>query len=762
MKRWIPPLFKNGRISLGCNFVLLVIIILSVTMGVSAWLTYHSDRNALVEQLENKGKSMGHFVAGVSKEAILSNDFVLLDQYMEEITNEEEIVYSIIIAPDNTTITSYINNLEKYTHGLKFDNIKAMVKHVDSHPDIIAQRYPIRFNDKIIGILAIGLNKENINHFSMIALRNKLFQYGLIIFILSVAISIVFRRKAVQPIHELIKSADNLANGKLDQKVKIFRTDELAQLAESFNSMTQAIHESNREKDQALFALQDANDMLEAATKAKSDFLANMSHEIRTPLTAILGYAEILNYDDITPEQHDEAIASVIKNGNHLQALISGILDLTKIEANKLEIENLVISPVKILQEIEMQFALHARSHHLDFNLEFSPRFPELISTDPIRLKQILLNLCSNAIKFTQQGKIHVLASYNQKDNLLVISVSDTGIGLTEEQQQKVFESFTQADTSTTRQYGGTGLGLTLSRKLALLLGGDICVTSTVGQGSTFTVTLTAGTIADEKLIPVVIQNKLHTLTTQDTTSRNSSEQTAMAQCRILLAEDTKDNQNLFSLHLKRMNLDLVIVNNGQEAVDAVHAQHFDLILMDIQMPVMGGLEAVRIIRTHGYNGPIIALTANAIKEFKQSCLDAGCNDYISKPVDWSHFHQLLTHYLTEDALHPLAPLHSSLVQQDPEFETIVNNFLNRLPEKRKIIESSIIATDWNACRKHLHELKGLGGAMGFPELSEAARLVENEVKAEQISHIAEKIQILYQIFDRMQAGHNQTESRQA
>jgi len=762
MKIWKPSIFTSGRISLGCNFVLLVVIILSVTMSLSAWLTYHTDRSALIKQLENKGNTLGHFVADVSMGAILSNDFVLMDRYMEDITNEPEIIYSVIIAPDNSTMTSYIPNLEKYKHGLKFDSISALIKHVDTHPDIISQRYPIYFNNNLIGTLAVGLDKANINHYSWIALRNQLFHYALIIFILSIAISIVFRKKAVLPIHELIQSADNLASGKLDNKVKISHTDELAKLAESFNSMTQAIHESNHEKDQALFALQDVNDKLEAATKAKSDFLANMSHEIRTPLTAILGYSKTLRFSDITPDQYNEAIDSVIKNGQHLQDLISGILDLTKIEANKLEIENLIVSPVNILHEVEAQVVLHAKNNHLDCKLEFSPRFPETITTDPIRLKQILLNLCSNAIKFTQQGKIHILASYNQKDNLLVVSVSDTGIGLTVDQQNKIFQSFTQADASITRQYGGTGLGLALSKKLALLLGGDITVTSTIGIGSTFTLTISAGVTTDQALLPIVhpamtsdsnlLQTEIFNTPTSDTSITG----------KVLLAEDTIDNQKLFSLYLKRMNLDIVIVNNGREAVDAVHEQPFDLILMDMQMPVMGGIDAVRIIRTHGYTGPIIALTANAIKEFKQSCLDAGCNDYITKPVDWDYFYKLLHQYLTDNVSPSLTPLHSSLIQEDPEFGSIVTNFLNKLPEKKSLIENCIHNHDWNACRKHLHELKGLGGAMGFPELSEAARLVENEVKADEILNIAEKINILYQIFDRMQAGHTHPKSKHA
>jgi len=740
------PIFKRKRISLGCNFVLLVISILAATMSVAAYLNYHSEHQALLKQLEHKGEILGRFVADVSKDAILGYDFVLLDQYMEDIASESEIVYSIIITPDQSTLTSHLNNVEKYTNEQNARNNIEIINKVNLHDSIIEQKFPIYVDKKLIATLIIGLTKDNIDELSWIALRYQLLQSGLIIFILSFAIAIVFRNNAVKPIHDLINRSNEIANGKLDQKVTAAHTDELARLAESFNLMTDAIKTSNIEKDNTLLQLRETNNKLEKVTQAKSDFLANMSHEIRTPLTAILGYAETLKYDDTSPQIKEEAINSILKNGQHLQHIISEILDLTKIEANKLEIESFAISPIGLLNEFESLIALHARSKNLDFKITFMPPIPDKIYTDPIRLKQILLNLCNNAIKFTQQGSIVMTIEYLKSENLLQIRVKDSGIGLTKEQQKRIFLPFIQADTSTTRQFGGTGLGLSLSQKLAIKLGGDITVESNTDEGSTFTLTVSTGEVASEKLLYEIKRSINTNLASSDLTEKLRS-----LHGKILLAEDTIDNQRLFSLQIKRIGADLVIANNGAEALEIIQHESFDLILMDMQMPVMGGIEAVKRIRALGITTPIVALTANAIKEFRETCIKAGCTDYLSKPVDWKIFRDTLSSYLKTDKDHQtINPLYSQLVQEDSEFEEIVNGFLQKMPKAKEDIKNYASNSDWELCRAKLHELKGLGGAMGYPDLSLAAKNIETRIKANQYNDLDDHLDQLYATLDRM------------
>jgi len=751
MKLGDLPIIKRKRISLGCNFVLLVIGILAITMSVAAYINYQTEHKALASQLKNKGELLGQFVADVSKDAILGYDFVLLDQYMEDIASKSEIVYSIIIEPDNTALTSYLNNTEHYTPELFNDDHVHIINQVNLHEDIITQRFPIYADSKPIATLVLGLTKENINKLSWLALRNQLLQNGLIILILSVTIAIAFRNNAVKPIHDLIKSSNEIANGNLAQKVKIAHTDELARLAESFNSMTNAIHDSNDEKDRTLLQLRATNRKLENVTQAKSDFLANMSHEIRTPLTAILGYAETLKYDHSSPMITEEAINSILKNGQHLQHIISEILDLTKIEANRLEIETFSISPVILLQEFESLISLYAKSKNLDFEVTMQLPLPEKIETDPVRLKQILLNLCNNAIKFTQHGSISMLVEYLQDQQLLQISVTDTGIGLSEEQQQRIFQPFTQADTSTTRQFGGTGLGLSLSQKLSHKLGGDICVQSSIGNGSTFILTIATGSIADNKLL-----TEKHMLDKLKHNSPGITKSMPLLKGKILLAEDTIDNQRLFTLQIKRMGAELTIANNGAEAVEAMQAQTFDLVLMDMQMPVMDGLEAVRQIRALGFTTPIIALTANAIKEFRDTCIAAGCNDYLSKPVDWEQFRDILCAQLgVKQEGETVNPIYSELVNADPEFEDIVDGFLKKLPATRTDITNYFTNQEWDACKAKLHELKGLGGAMGFPELSLVAKNIEQLIMEQQYEQVQGELEQLNKTFERMLAGKN-------
>jgi len=749
MINFLPPFSKKRR-SLGHSFLLMVNIILVATMGTAVYVNYHFERNALTEQLTNKGKLLGNFVADVSKTAILGYDFVLLDQYMEDIASEEEIVYSVIMAPDGSNFTSYLKNTEKYTGKFISEKPNDIINRVNQHEDIIAQKFEIYFEERLIGTLFIGLSQELVNHQSLLVLRNQTLQCLLIIAILSLAISATFRKKAVKPIQNLIKSAGEIADGNLDSPVKVTKTEELARLAEAFNAMINSINESNREKDKTLMQLQNANQKLENVTQAKSDFLANMSHEIRTPLTAILGYAESLRLPDIDVKPDDEAIDSIIRNGQHLQHILSEILDLTKIEANKLEIEQYLISPVELLHEFESLVSLQAKTKQLEFNVSLNFPLPEKIETDPIRLKQILLNLCNNAIKFTSQGHVSMNVRYEQEHNKFIATIVDTGIGLTPKQQKKIFQPFTQADTSTTRRFGGTGLGLALSRKLAKKLGGDITVISSPGEGSQFTLTIDAGDIAKQKFI-------YNSYAPNKKSSKNKPflKGPSIPLCgHILLAEDTTDNQKLFSLLIKRMGATLTIVNNGLEAVEAAQAQAFDLILMDIQMPVMDGIEAVTKIRALNINTPIVALTANAFKEFRQTCLDTGFDAYISKPIDMSHFYDTICSYLQPiDKEEVLNPVYSQLVEQDPEFKEIVDGFLGRLPQMQEDIEHSFAQQDWDICKQRIHEIKGLGGAMGYPDLTDEAKFIEDLIKSASYEQLPTELKKLYYTFDCMRAG---------
>ena len=415
--------------------------------------------------------------------------------------------------------------------------------------------------------------------------------------------------------------------------------DALRRSKEALAQHVQALEAANR-------ALQEVNRVAESATRSKSEFLASMSHEIRTPMTAILGFADVLAGTPVTPDQAD-AIQTIRRNGEHLLTLINEILDLSKIEAGKLTVETISVDPVELVEDVVSLMRLRAELKHLPLELTFDGPMPTTILTDPTRLRQILVNLVGNAIKFTETGSIRVRVRTRNRDGetpSMEIQVTDSGLGISEQQMARLFQPFQQATTSTTRQYGGTGLGLAISRRLSEMLGGDLTASSSLGSGSTFTLVISTGPLAHVQMresVPSGIARHASPQSELDTA-------VVTLNCRVLLAEDGPDNQRLICHLLRKAGATVDVVDNGQDALDRVLAPtsgsrddtggqptgDFDIIVMDMQMPVMDGYEATRVLRAKGYSRPIIALTAYAMKDDEHKCLEAGCDAYLSKPVD--------------------------------------------------------------------------------------------------------------------------------
>ena len=389
---------------------------------------------------------------------------------------------------------------------------------------------------------------------------------------------------------------------------------------------------ANRELTQRTSDLQAALLTTEAADRAKSEFLANMSHELRTPMTAIMGFADIL-LERPTEIDAIESAQIIKRNGGHLLNLINDILDLSKIEAGGHSMELSVCRPRRIVADVLATMKVRADAKGLPLTVEYAGAIPESIKTDPVRLRQILVNIIGNAIKFTEVGGVRVVVQSDARadgEAALRFDVIDTGIGMSEHELVRLFQPFSQVDSSVHRRFGGTGLGLAISKRLAGMLGGDITVASVFGQGSTFSVTIAAKPPDGPQL---------------EGRPANATEQPLPTgihprrlDCRILLAEDGPDNQRLIAFVLRKAGADVVVVENGALAVDlALEANQkngpFDVVLMDMQMPVMDGYEATHRLRGAGYRKPIIALTAHAMTEDRQKCLDAGCDDYLTKPI---------------------------------------------------------------------------------------------------------------------------------
>lgn len=381
-------------------------------------------------------------------------------------------------------------------------------------------------------------------------------------------------------------------------------------------------------------------DAAQSANRAKSDFLANMSHEIRTPMTAILGFTEILLEEgdiNLAPQSRVDAISTIRRNGEHLVNIINDILDLSRIEAGKFTVEKTHFSPAKILEEVRTLLQVRADSRGLQLHVEYGAHIPDSIESDPQRLRQILLNLVGNAIKFTDEGSVSVrIGRSSPDDSLLDFEVRDTGVGLTPEAQQILFEPFTQADTSTSRRFGGTGLGLTISRRLARILGGDVWIEcSTPGFGSTFRLQVRVGSVAEVPPAPTLIAPP-------DSVEVRRSESTRTERLRgrrLLIADDVPANRRLIEYVLKKEGAETVCVGDGQQAVqETLRAElegvPFDLLLMDMQMPVLDGYSATARLRQEGVQRPIVALTAHTMAGDRERCLQVGCSAFATKPID--------------------------------------------------------------------------------------------------------------------------------
>lgn len=378
-----------------------------------------------------------------------------------------------------------------------------------------------------------------------------------------------------------------------------------------------------------------AKKMAEAANETKSRFLANMSHEIRTPLGAILGFSELLAEPEMNDKERQESIAVIRRNGEHLSKIIDEILDLSKVEAGKLDMQLTDVSILDLLHGVKTFMSMPAKEKGLNLKFDMKGEIPAKILTSPSRLQQILMNVIGNGIKFSTQGELKVTVSHlpatENSPSLMHFSVKDSGPGLTCKQIENLFQPFTQVDTSMTRKHGGTGLGLALSRKLARALGGNIIVEESLpGEGCDFQITVETGPVQG---VPML--NSLERI--ENVVEADGKKTAILKGIKVLLVEDSEDNQVIVSRFLTLEGAKVDVASNGVEGVDkALHGDH-DLVLMDIQMPKLDGYGAISQLRDRGFKKPIIALTAHGMIEDRKRCLEIGSNDHLTKPINRSH-----------------------------------------------------------------------------------------------------------------------------
>ena len=605
------------------------------------------------------------------------------------------------------------------------------------------------------------------------------------------------QRFIARPIQHLAETA-HVVSTQRNYSVRAVKesSDELGQLIDVFNEMLTQIqirdaglksHQDHLEVQVAQRTeqlqrmnteLTTAKDRAEAASRAKSNFLANMSHEIRTPMTAIVGYSDLMLEPEQTLSDRQDCLQIIRRNGRHLMALINDILDISKIEADKMTVERIPCDLPNLVIDVASLMRPKTVDKGLEFTVNFAGSIPQQISTDALRLKQILVNLLGNAIKFTHKGRIElrIECKATAGSSEIYFHLSDTGIGMTSEQAQRLFQPFNQADESMTRKYGGTGLGLTISKRLAKLLGGDITVQTLHNVGSTFSLMIDGGSL-DEVM--------MRTDVTESILAEAPAPRDDVAirlQGRILLAEDGLDNQRLISMHLRKAGAEVTIADNGRIAVDLMRTQRFDLIIMDMQMPELDGYGATSELRRRGFTLPIVALTAHAMAEDRARCMGAGCTDYLTKPIDKQQLLMTINGHLREAkkmareqtssvtggtaslAAPPVEPaaaeaaatgggaaVIASDYANDPDMREVIDEFVARLPVQVASIKRMLDEQNLEELRRAVHQMKGAGGGYGFAQITTSAARAEQAVKdGSSLENIAGQVDELVELVRRV------------
>lgn len=523
--------------------------------------------------------------------------------------------------------------------------------------------------------------------------------------------------KTAQPfeeIHRFIKPDGEIAWASV-KAAAINSTDTVSGWVGTVEDIT-----ARRQADAELVA---AKQSAEAAMHAKGQFLANMSHEIRTPLTAIIGFAEALRDERKQNAEELHCLDVILNNGKHLLEVINGILDLSKIDAGALTIEQTHFNLVELVEDVRMMFAPRIAEKAISFSVNYEWPLPSDICSDTLRLKQVLINLLSNAIKFTEHGWIELRVMYDERRGAVRFVVSDSGIGIDPSQLRNLFQPFSQANESITRQYGGTGLGLNISSHLVHALGGEIFVSSEQGKGTTFSFYITP-----ERDAPVTLINDMPI---EDDRSQISAKPRARISGRVLFADDALDNRRLVDHLLRKAGANPVLVEDGQQAIDAALRGSFDLILLDVQMPNVDGLSAARAMRKAGIRTPIVSLSAGAMTSDVLKAIEAGCSMHLAKPFTRESFDEMLGKFLgaTQEEEIPSSVVVSKKLSDDAEMNELLLEFIDTLTPRLHELRAAWQRGDWRVVEALAHKLRGSAGLYGYPTLSLLGDTLEQQAK---------------------------------